>query len=396
MVRFKGAIKQNVQSLFGVVFSLTQVLLLVLIGRIEGVGVLGEYSLIVSVAVPFNVLGAFGFKQYLASSKLDYISFTKSLFLRFNLHFTLLIIGMFFILFYFDVEWYFALSLFVFKFLESQYEIQIGTFQSSNNIQGLVNLYKVRVAVMLAIIFLYIIFQIDLADVFLVGSILTFLHLISFKSSFLFNASKESVYEVFSRCFKIVSILVMTALLANIPRYYLGYNSPYEQLGTFSAMIQPLMLANMIVINAVNFSWGSVKKAHEKSVHEFRDSLKKILLTLCLFSFVFFIVSSHSLWVVELVFSVEMSEYYYSWLILCAAFVFNFFSHITNAANIICHREWCVAKYSFFILIASFGGILIPHDLNMIDFASYLVFIVFFLKFLTGVLILREGINDKS
>ncbi len=389
----------------GILVALAQVLLIVVIAQFRGLQEIGEYSYILALCVPLNVLGLFGFKQLLASERSPSGSFEYVLKKRFVFHSTIYFL---FLAFAVSMSLKVSLPLLVavslFKYIESHHELALGNFQSQHNIDSIDKLNGFKLFVYLFISIMVIIGSIDLFWIFLLGSTMFVIHyLLVLSPQLAFSQKSESsssCKSVFKKAAYLVVISLCTALLANVPKYYLMAFSSIEQLAIFTLFFQALSFINMFVINLVNYQWGKIKKSVQLNITETRSNIRnrnvtKIFLLISVLSLVVVSFSFISIEVVYLVFNIDSRQYFIEWLLINIAFALNFYSHLLNALNILLQREKPLAIGTVIILlIAVLIWPLIPKGSDLLG-ASLLLLTIFTLKSVFGTFILlKEAKSD--
>ncbi|MDA8622286.1 hypothetical protein N9L48_06540 [Psychrosphaera sp.] len=393
----------------GVLVALTQVFLIVVIAQFRGLKEIGEYSYILALCVPLNVLGLFGFKQVLASQQDSAMALAKALKIRFAFHSVIYFIFILLVaLISLEVSLSFVIALSLFKFIESHHELHIGAYQNNNLTSAIdkLNVFKCLVYILIAL--LVVLSNLDLAWVFTIGSGALLVHyywvlrpqsnLSSNTNTNLEGVQSSSILRIASR---LVFIALFTALLANLPKYYLMAYSNIEQLAIFTLFFQALSFVNMLVINLINYQWGKIKQSVEAQAHQAsaiirHTHVKKLLLLTSIVSVAVVGFSFISMHLVSFVFNVDTQPYFIEWLLVNVAFAFNFYSHLLNALNILLKKEQALAQATLLnFVVALLFGYFLPLNQGVLG-ASVLLLVIFGLKGAFGTTILLKGASREQ
>ncbi|GAB3003496.1 polysaccharide biosynthesis protein [Psychrosphaera aestuarii] len=394
----------------GILVALAQVFLIVVIAQFRGLQEIGEYSYILAICVPLNVLGLFGFKQLLASEVNVASAFDNVLKMRFIFHsalfLTFLVVATYLITkFSVNVSIPLLVALCLFKFIESHHELELGKYQNQNLTHAIDKLNAFKFSVYVLISLLVMLSDLELSLLFAFGSLILFIHYFSVLRP-LQLCNSETQHKVlgryvFKRSSHLVFIALFTAVLANLPKYYLMTFSTIEQLAFFTIFFQAMSFVNMLVINLVNYQWGKIKISVAQNLtptisHLGNADIKKLVLLISAVSLAVICFSFVSIQLVSFVFNINAQSYFFEWLIINVAFALNFYSHLLNALNIMLKREKILARTTILILgIGLLACLFLPNGQAFFS-ASLLLLIIFALKGVFGAyILLLGGRSDK-
>lgn len=378
----------------------SQVVLIIIISRFLGTEILGIYIFLASVSVVVTIACQMGVKQYVASGGKLTLQLIK---LTFFLHFIFIL----FVPYFVNIELILVFALTLFKVMESILDVIYASYQRDDIKEKTSQLFYIKFASYSFTSIAVILFE-KMEIAFAFGNIIYLCAIInSFRIKKIDNKREYVSNSKFIDQTKFTNIfrsflfpnMLMASLLAfsaNLPRFYLGFTSNFDELAIFGLISQVFLLFNAVFVAITHYQWKEIRQAIETNkllsyLNNQYFSNIKIVLGIVMVSPIALFALSHTA-------GVDFSNYLDVTIIIAFAYCVNFLTHVVNQCVYvlgISARFVLIQAYVLVFLISFLGLYSFLNLGNVLLVACVLLTVISSSKLVTGKLLIKNEIRHE-